>query len=90
MLQLIDPFKGQEFSRSQDEQISIHAEPSDETGLSQVVTHMDGRRTGMAEKSPFVATWSMVGVGEHSLFVRAYDLAGNNTESGSVSIEAIP
>jgi hypothetical protein len=54
------------------------------------VFYIDGRRIGMAEVSPFVATGTIVGVGEHSLFVSAYGMAGNSTESGRVAIVFIP
>ena len=90
LLQLIGPQEAQEFSRSQDEEVIIQAEASDETGLAQVAFYVDGRRIKVVNAPPYAAAWTITGVGEHTLSVRAYDLAGNSTQSESVVIDIVP
>jgi hypothetical protein len=90
MLQLTDPQPGQQFSRSQNDQVMIQVQASDETGLAQLAYYVDGRRIEVIEAPPFTAAWTITGGREHTLFVRAYDLAGNSTQSETVTIEVIP
>jgi membrane carboxypeptidase/penicillin-binding protein len=90
LLQLTDPQPGQQFSRSQNDQVMIQVQASDETGLAQLAYYVDGRRIEVIEAPPFTAAWTITGGREHTLFVRAYDLAGNSTQSETVTIEVIP
>ncbi len=90
LVQIISPQNGQEFSRAQDEEVVIEVEASDETGLAQVAFYVDGRRIRVIDAPPYSAAWLIANVGEHTLFVRAYDLAGNSTRSDGVTIEVVP
>lgn len=90
LVQLVTPQDDQIFSRTQDADVVIRAEASDETGLSQVVFYLDGRRISLVEVLPYSTVWEIVGVGEHTLFARAYDLAGNSTQTPRVTIVVTP
>jgi membrane carboxypeptidase/penicillin-binding protein len=90
LVQLIEPQSGQEFSRAEDEEVIIEIEASDETGLSQVAFYVDGRRFRVVDALPYSASWTIANVGEHTLFVRVYDLAGNSTQSDGVTIVVVP
>jgi hypothetical protein len=90
LVQLVTPQEGQTFSITQDVNAIIRAEASDETGLSQVAFYLDGRRISLVEVLPYTTLWDIVGTGEHTLFARAYDLAGNSAQTPRVTIVVTP
>jgi membrane carboxypeptidase/penicillin-binding protein len=90
LVQLVAPEDEQAFSRSQDEIVTMRAEASDETGVSQVAFYLDGRRIDLVEVPPYSAVWSITSVGEHSLFARVYDFAGNSVQTEPVTIVINP
>ncbi len=57
---------------------------SDEIGLARVEWWLDGSRIGSRPQAPFIQQWTALS-GEHSLFMRAYDLAGNMTQSETIT-----
>jgi membrane carboxypeptidase/penicillin-binding protein len=90
LVQLVTPQDEQVFSRAADESVVIQAEASDETGLAQVAFYLDGRRISLSEAEPYSMLWDIVGIGEHTLFARAYDLAGNSAQTERVTIVIEP
>jgi membrane carboxypeptidase/penicillin-binding protein len=90
LVQLVTPQDEQVFSRTQDESVIIQAEASDETGLAQIAFYLDGRRISLIEAEPYSTVWDIVGIGEHTLFARAYDLAGNSAQTPRVTIVIEP
>ncbi len=72
------PLAGQVFSGQ--DSITLQAEVSDNLGLARVEWWLDGRKIGERSQSPYALVWE-ARPGEHSLEVRAFDLAGNETRS---------
>jgi hypothetical protein len=54
-------------------------------GLQKVEWFSDGQKIGETSQTPYSLPWA-AGPGEHSLVVRATDLAGNVAESQPVKI----
>lgn len=78
------PQQGSTFKLSDYPAITLQASAEDAIGISRVEWWIDNQRVGAREDQPFVQTWPL-SKGEHLLFVRAFDLAGNMGESEPVS-----
>lgn len=63
--------------------VTLRAEVSDAIGISRVEWWLDNERIGVRYQEPFVYSW-IATPGNHSLLVRAFDLAGNMGESEQV------
>jgi membrane peptidoglycan carboxypeptidase len=63
--------------------VTLRAEVSDTIGTSRVEWWLDNERIGVRYQEPFVYPW-IATPGNHSLLVRAFDLAGNMGESEPV------
>ena len=74
------PTAGQEFSFSQHKEITLQAKADDAVGLARVEWHINGRKVGETSQMPFSHPWAAT-PGSHTLVVKAFDLAGNSTES---------
>lgn len=74
------PTAGQEFSFSQNNEITLQANAEDAVGLARVEWYINDRMIGETSQMPFSYPWAAL-PGSHSLVVKAYDLAGNSTES---------
>jgi membrane carboxypeptidase/penicillin-binding protein PbpC len=74
------PTAGQEFSFRKNKEITLQAKVEDAVGVARVEWWLDNRKvgetTGMRSSLPWAAT-----PGSYNLVVKAYDLAGNLTES---------
>jgi membrane peptidoglycan carboxypeptidase len=77
------PAPNQQFQSITDTQITFQADASDAIGVAKLEWYLDGEKIGQNEQAPYDLTWQSVS-GQHSLLVKAYDLAGNLTESSSV------
>ncbi|MCJ7623609.1 MAG: hypothetical protein MUO76_08900, partial [Anaerolineaceae bacterium] len=64
--------------------INFRAEISDSVGVARVIWMLDGKIIEESTFPPFIIPWRMT-IGEHSLVVKAYDLAGNKAESGGIT-----
>lgn len=82
---LVLPSPGQAF-KPQDE-VVIQADVSDDLALDRVEFYVDFRQVGSVEGPPYSSRWQPVVPGEHTVFARAYDLAGNMAESQKVTIK---
>jgi len=78
------PEPNQQFQTSTDAQITFQADANDAVGVAKLEWYLDGEKIGQNEQAPYNLTWQSV-AGHHSLLVKAYDLAGNMTESSSVT-----
>lgn len=63
--------------------VTLQAGMQDAVGVARVEWLLDGRVIGVREQAPFTLLWTPV-TGQHSLVLRATDLAGNVGESQTV------
>lgn len=85
-VRLLLPQDGQRFRASAAEGIVIEASVGDEVGIGRVEFYVDGRVLASVPSAPFSTRWMDASVGEHVVYVRAYDTAGNRAESDRVRI----
>lgn len=78
------PLAGQVFRLPADREITFLAESSDSVGVMRVEWLLDGEKIGQNLVSPFSFTWRAA-AGEHTLQVRAFDLAGNVGASETIA-----
>jgi hypothetical protein len=85
---LLTPQAGQEFPVGTDESVVIQAEVQDNLSVARVVFFIDGFGSEDATAPPYSTRWKITAAekGEHVIFVRAYDAAGNYTDSEKVTI----
>lgn len=74
------PSSGQVLDSPPSQRLSLQAEVNDAVGVERVEWFIDGERIGERQEPPYVLVWDAV-PGEHTLLVKAYDLAGNVGES---------
>ncbi|NPV77956.1 MAG: hypothetical protein HPY59_16470 [Anaerolineae bacterium] len=77
------PVAGQEFDSSDGRPIIFQTEASDNIALSRLEWYLDGKKAGESSQSSFSLPWSPQR-GRHVLALKAFDLAGNSTETSSV------
>lgn len=85
-IRLVSPEEGQVFQWPADEEVILQAEVSDDIQLARVEFYIDGRGVATATAPPYSTRWPVGESGEHVIFVRAYDAAGNRAESDRVTI----
>ena len=73
------PENGQDFTYPKDSMITLEADASDDLELVTVIFYLDETLIASLNSPPYVVPWE-VRIGEHSLRVRAVDLAGNYSE----------
>jgi len=78
------PYPGQIFDRSEQAAIIFQAEITDNVGVDAVEWWLDGRKIGERLAEPFALMWDAV-PGKHTLQLRAFDLAGNQSRSEEIS-----
>ncbi len=83
---VLTPLAGAEFTAGEDESLVIQAEADDNLSLARVIFYVDGIAITTASVPPYSTRWPIAGVGPHNLHVRAYDAAGNFTDSERVTI----
>ena len=86
-VQIVLPTPGEVFSLAETDSLSIQAEASDDLTLARLVFYVDGRTLATVASPPYSTRWDVTTVGTHILFVRAYDVAGNWSESEHITIE---
>jgi membrane peptidoglycan carboxypeptidase len=72
------PADGQELSYDSNRQITFQVAASDNLSLARLEFAVDGSSVGVLEDPPYALAWR-VRRGEHALFVRAIDRAGNES-----------
>lgn len=87
-VQVIAPFAGQRFG-GQDEWVSIQVNAEDNTSMSRVEFFMDDQPLGFSTVAPYAFRIMLRDIpgGERRIHVVAYDVAGNETRSGTVNIQ---
>ncbi len=83
------PAPQQRFSLAQAGVINFQAEAADAAGLARLEWILDGQLLGETRQPPYLQPWQPV-AGEHQLVVRAYDLAGNQSQEATVSFWVEP
>jgi hypothetical protein len=84
-VQLLAPLPGAEFELD-DETVVIQPQVQDNLSLARVVFYVDGNAVATATAPPYSTRWRIAGRGPHTLQVRAYDAAGNFTDSERITI----
>jgi hypothetical protein len=83
---LITPAEGQAFTLGDDESVIIQPDVADNLSLAYVEIFVDNGRVEVSTVAPFTYRWKLGGAGQHVLFIRAVDAAGNRAESERVTI----
>jgi hypothetical protein len=73
------PSEGQRFVYPQESEIAFQVDAADELNLAAVEFYLDGKLLATRRAAPFVVPWQGR-IGQHTLRVRAVDLAGNSAE----------
>jgi hypothetical protein len=82
---LLQPRPGQQF-RLDDESLAVQPEVADNLRVERVEFYVDGARLHTATAAPYAYRWPISGQGEHTLFVRVFDGAGNGADSEPVTV----
>ena len=85
VVKLTYPAPGQQFDYPGERLITLQADVQETVGLQTLEWFSDGQKIGETPQAPYSLPWT-AGIGEHSLVVRATDLAGNVGESKPVKI----
>jgi len=86
VVSLLTPTAGQQFTAGTDESVVIQAEVQDDLALTRMVFYVNGAAADETTAPPYSMRWKITGKGEHTIWVRAYDAAGNFTDSEKVTI----
>ncbi len=78
------PLPGQSFERAAQPSVIFQANVADNVGILRVEWWLDGRKAGERSTQPFALVWDAV-PGEHTLQIRAVDLAGNQGRSEEIT-----
>jgi membrane carboxypeptidase/penicillin-binding protein PbpC len=78
------PQPGQTLTPSKDGTVTLQMNATDNIGISRVEWWLDNQRIDEVDSAPYAFAWQAV-AGQHVLFVRVYDLAGNMGESQHVT-----
>jgi hypothetical protein len=88
-VEVVLPMEGAEFTPPADREAAIQVEASDDTLLDRVVIFVDDRPVLTRDDPPWAVHWPLGKNGEHIVRARAYDAAGNWTDSQEVVIRVI-
>jgi membrane peptidoglycan carboxypeptidase len=86
-VEIIAPLEGESFDILEGEKLQMWVTASDNLELKRVEFHIDGQQQSVLGKPPFIILWPAQ-LGEHTLMVKAYDLAENSSEA-SVSFSVL-
>jgi membrane peptidoglycan carboxypeptidase len=79
-VKLTYPESGQVFTFGQQKSIILQAQVTDNIGVTRLEWYMDGQRFGETVQPPYSMPWTMK-AGSHRLVLKAYDPAGNISET---------
>ncbi len=79
------PLSGEGFDID-DESIVIQPNARDNLSLAYVEIYVDNVLEKTSTVAPFTTRWQISGLGIHQIFVRAFDAAGNQAESETVTV----
>jgi hypothetical protein len=83
---LATPTEGQQFTLGSDESVIIQPDAADNLSLAYVEIFVDGEKVETSTVAPFTFRWKLGTAGQHSIYIRAVDAAGNSVESGRVVV----
>jgi membrane carboxypeptidase/penicillin-binding protein PbpC len=83
-IKILLPEPDQVLSGSPSQEMVIEAEIEDNFGVERVEFYVDDIRVDTLITPPYSIRWRMVTAGEHDIYIRAIDLAGNVAESDRV------
>ncbi len=87
-VRLLSPEAGEQLQLGLGDVISLQAEAFDSIAIERVEFYIGGRRVAVLHTEPYTVNWSPGNrSGEITLSVRAYDRAGNWSESESILVE---
>jgi hypothetical protein len=68
--------------------VSVFVSTTDDTGVTKVELYVDGTLKATSTSSPFTTKWNIrkAFAGAHALQCKAYDVAGNNGVSQTVTV----
>jgi len=73
-----------------DEEMTVQVDVEDEVGVGEVVFYVDNRRVTELFEGPYSFRFEQDRPGLYEVRIRAYDLAGNFTDSAVLQIEVLP
>jgi membrane carboxypeptidase/penicillin-binding protein len=88
-IQLLSPESGKEYNWPEDREVVIEVEVFEEVSLEKVVFYVDNRPIDTVTSPPYSSRWQLGLAGEHTVYVRVIDVAGNQTESERVTITIV-
>jgi len=86
---LLYPSSGDTFPLSEHATIIFRASPADAFGIERLEWLVDGEMVRSVDQEPYSFAWDAI-TGQHSLAVRAVDLAGNATLSQEIHFQVEP
>ena len=81
-VRILSPISGSE-QEAANRTLTLQASAEDVVGIARVEWWLDGKQLGTLSSPPFTYPWRGV-AGKHTLVIKAYDLAGNLSESEPV------
>jgi membrane carboxypeptidase/penicillin-binding protein PbpC len=84
IVQVSYPLPGDVIALPVNRMVTLQAEASDALGIKRIEWWVDGSRIGESLTVPYSFAWQST-VGEHTLLIHAYDLAGNMSISNPVN-----
>ena len=88
-VQLLSPESGQEYTWPEDREVVIEVTVFEEVSLEKVVFYVDNKPIDTVTAAPYSSRWQLGLAGEHTVYVRAVDIAGNETDSEQVKITIV-
>lgn len=89
VVRLIAPAPDEAFTVSVDESVVVQPDAQDNLSLAMVEVFVDGQKVAAATVAPFTYRWKLGALGQHTIYVRAIDAAGNATQSEPVTIRVV-
>jgi len=87
---LLSPVANQEIRLGADDTILIQPQVQDNLSLARVEFYVDNLAVDFVTVPPYSGHWKVEdALGTHTLFVRAYDAAGNSVDSAPVTIKVL-
>ena len=83
-VKILLPEPGQVLRGNSRQEMVIEVEVADNFGVERVEFYVDDIKVETVTAPPYSIRWRMVAVGEHDVYVRAIDFAGNVAESERV------
>lgn len=84
------PVTGSTYQIGRDVYIPLEALPEDNVQLAYVEFYQDDELLATSEEWPYTARWNITEAGQYTFWAVAYDDAGNQAESGQVSVTVAP